>query len=128
MNTILLPDGTAIPKVGQGTWYLGEDPHKRASELEALQWGIENGLTLIDTAEMYGEGASEELVGEAIRPFQRDHLFLVSKVYPWNAGKSQILIPVRTVWTALEPITWIYIFFTGEAVFRSGKQFPAWSS
>lgn len=90
MNTILLPDGTAIPKVGQGTWHLGEEPHKRASELEALQWGIENGLTLIDTAEMYGEGASEELVGEAIRPFQRDQLFLVSKVYPWNAGKNQI--------------------------------------
>ncbi len=90
MNTILLPDGTAIPKVGQGTWYLGEDPRKKASEVEALQWGVENGLTLIDTAEMYGEGASEELVSEAIRPFQRDQLFLVSKVYPWNAGKSQI--------------------------------------
>ncbi len=90
MNTILLPDGTQIPKVGQGTWYLGEDPGKRASETEALQWGVENGLTLIDTAEMYGEGASEELVGEAIRPFQRDKLFLVSKVYPWNAGKNQI--------------------------------------
>ncbi len=90
MNTIKLPDGTQIPKVGQGTWYLGENPKKRAAEVEALQWGVENGLTLIDTAEMYGEGASEELVGEAIQSFQRDSLFLVSKVYPWNAGKNQI--------------------------------------
>lgn len=90
MKTILLPDGAPLPAVGQGTWYLGEDASRRAAELEALRWGIQNGLTLIDTAEMYGDGASEELVGEAIRPFHRDDLFLVSKVYPWNAGKAHI--------------------------------------
>ena len=90
MKTIRLPDGTQLPGVGQGTWYLGERPGTRASELEALRWGIQNGLTLIDTAEMYGDGAAEELVGEAIAPFQRENLFLVSKVYPWNAGRGGI--------------------------------------
>ena len=90
MNTIRLPDGTEIPKVGQGTWYLGEDPAKHDSEVETLRWGAQNGLYLIDTAEMYGDGASEELVGDAIRPLEREKLFLVSKVYPWNAGKADI--------------------------------------
>ena len=90
MNTIQLPDGTRLPKVGQGTWYLGEDPAKHSGEVETLRWGAQNGLYLIDTAEMYGDGASEELVGEAIRPLDREKLFLVSKVYPWNAGKPDI--------------------------------------
>lgn len=90
MNTIQLPDGTRLPKVGQGTWYLGEDPAKHPGEVETLRWGAQNGLYLIDTAEMYGDGASEELVGEAIRPLDREKLFLVSKVYPWNAGKPDI--------------------------------------
>lgn len=90
MKSIFLPDGTELPAVGQGTWYLGEHPGTRADELQTLRWGIQNGLTLIDTAEMYGDGASEELVGEAIQPFKRETLFLVSKVYPWNAGKEHI--------------------------------------
>lgn len=90
MKTIRLPDGAIIPAVGQGTWYLGEDPRKRSDELEALRWGAQNGMPLIDTAEMYGDGASEDLVGEAIRSLDRDSLFLVSKVYPWNAGRENI--------------------------------------
>ena len=90
MKTICLPDGTHLPVIGQGTWYLGEDPAKRDSEIETLRWGAQNGLNLIDTAEMYGDGASEELIGAAIQPLERDKLFLVSKVYPWNAGREDI--------------------------------------
>lgn len=90
VKQILLKDGTALPCVGQGTWFVGEHDSKRASEIEALRWGIEHDMTLIDTAEMYGEGASEELVGEAIAPYEREKLFLVSKVYPWNAGRAHI--------------------------------------
>ena len=90
MKQILLKDGTALPCIGQGTWFVGEQEEKRASEIEALRWGIEHDMTLIDTAEMYGEGASEELVGEAIAPYERKKLFLVSKVYPWNAGRAHI--------------------------------------
>ncbi len=90
MRTRRLKDGTCIPVLGQGTWYMGEDEKKREDEIAALRYGIENGMTLIDTAEMYGDGAAEKLVGEAVRPFKREDLFLVSKVYPWNAGRRHI--------------------------------------
>ena len=90
MKTVTLPDGTQVPALGQGTWYLGEQPAVRARELAALRTGIEHGMTLLDTAEMYGGGRSEELVGEAIRPYDREKLFLVSKVYPHNAGRPEI--------------------------------------
>lgn len=83
-------DGSTIPRLGQGTWYLGEKRSTWNEELAALRTGIENGVTLIDTAEMYGEGAAERLVGEAISPYNRESLYLVSKVYPWNAGKRNI--------------------------------------
>ena len=79
-----------IPALGQGTWEMGEDPVKHDQELEALRYGIEHGMTLIDTAEMYGEGKAEQLVGEAIRGYDRSKLYLVSKVYPWNAGREHI--------------------------------------
>lgn len=85
-----LADGGAMPRLGQGTWYLGETPSKRKDELAALRTGIEEGLSLIDTAEMYGEGKSESLVGEVIAPYDREKLFIVSKVYPWNAGRKKI--------------------------------------
>ena len=88
--TVTLPGGKTVPALGQGTWYLGESPASRAGEIEALRWGVNHGMTLIDTAEMYGEGLSEEMIGEAIRPLKRDELFLVSKVYPHNAGRSRI--------------------------------------
>lgn len=82
--------GTAVGRVGQGTWYLGEHPDTFARECAALRAGIEAGMTLIDTAEMYGEGAAEHLVGQAIRGYDRERLYLVSKVYPFNAGRHGI--------------------------------------
>ena len=82
--TVRLPAGESIPVMGLGTWYLGENPARRASELSALRLGIDLGLTLIDTAEMYGNGAAEVLVGEAIAG-RRDEVFLVSKVLPSHA-------------------------------------------
>ncbi len=87
MKRVTLPDGTAVPALGQGTWMIAERPARRRSEIAALHAGIERGLTLIDTAEMYGDGASEELVGEAIAD-RRDGLFLVTKVLPSNASRA----------------------------------------
>lgn len=87
---VTLPDGTRVPALGQGTWYMGDDPARRDQEIETLRTGIACGMTLIDTAEMYGEGAAERLVGEAISGYDRDALFLVSKVYPHNAGRAHI--------------------------------------
>jgi diketogulonate reductase-like aldo/keto reductase len=89
MNTIHFPDGTAVPALGQGTWQMGERPAQRAEELAALRAGVELGLTLIDTAEMYADGESERLVGEAVRGL-RDHVFLVSKAYPQNASRQRL--------------------------------------
>lgn len=82
--------GTPVPRLGQGTWYLGEGRSPRKQELAALRTGIEAGMTLIDTAEMYGGGLSEELVGEAIASYEREELFLVSKAFPQNAGKKRL--------------------------------------
>lgn len=76
---------TKVPQLGQGTWLMGDDPGKRTQEIAALRRGIELGMRLIDTAEMYGDGRSESLVGEAIRPM-RDQVYLVSKVLPSNAS------------------------------------------
>ncbi|MEC6747264.1 aldo/keto reductase [Marinilactibacillus sp. XAAS-LB27] len=87
---IQFPDGQTVLNLGQGTWRLGEDTSKHNQEITALRSGIDRGLTLIDTAEMYGEGQSEKLVGEAISTYNREDLFLVSKVYPHHAGKSDI--------------------------------------
>lgn len=80
-----LPSGESIPALGQGTWNIGDDPKRRQEEIATLRRGIDLGLTLIDTAEMYGDGRSESLVGEAIAG-RRDEVFLVSKVYPHNAS------------------------------------------
>lgn len=85
--TVTLRTGATIPALGLGTWQMGEDRRQAAQEVEALKHGIDIGLTLIDTAEMYGEGAAEEIVGQAIEG-QRQDLFLVSKVYPWNASRE----------------------------------------
>lgn len=89
MKTVLLPDGTPVPALGQGTWMMAEDRSKRSAEIAALRAGIDLGMTLIDTAEMYGEGAAEELVGEAIAGV-RDGVFLVSKAYPHNASRDRL--------------------------------------
>lgn len=86
MKRVTLPDGTEVPALGQGTWMMAEGRGDRAAEITALRTGIDRGLTLIDTAEMYGDGASEELVGEAIAG-RRDGLFIVTKVLPSNASR-----------------------------------------
>jgi diketogulonate reductase-like aldo/keto reductase len=82
--TTALPSGETVPVLGQGTWNLGDNPRQRLAEIEALRLGLDLGMTLIDTAEMYGSGAAEKLVGEAIHG-RRDEVFLVSKVLPQNA-------------------------------------------
>lgn len=85
MRRLALPDGSSIPVIGQGTWRMGEVAEKRNAEVKALQAGIDLGLTLIDTAEMYGSGGAEEVVGEAIQG-RRQEVYLVSKVLPSNAS------------------------------------------
>ncbi|WP_225612516.1 aldo/keto reductase [Paracoccus sp. PAR01] len=80
-----LPDGEMVPALGQGTWMMAEHASRREAEIAALRKGLDLGMTLIDTAEMYAEGAAEELVAEAISG-RRDQVFLVSKAYPWNAS------------------------------------------
>ncbi len=82
--------GIELPRFGLGTWYLGENARKEIDELEALRTGIEMGVTLFDTAEMYGNGGAERLLGKAIKPYDRSKLQIVSKVYPHNAGRNQI--------------------------------------
>ena len=90
MNEIILSNGNHMPRLGQGTWFMGEDRSLESQEIESIQTGIEHGMNLIDTAEMYGEGKAERLVGKAIRTYNRSKLFLVSKVYPHNAGRTHI--------------------------------------
>lgn len=80
----------SLPAIGQGTWYMGEDASQRKTEVAALRAGIELGLTLIDTAEMYADGGAEKVVGEALIGL-RENVFLVSKVYPWNAGGQKAI-------------------------------------
>jgi diketogulonate reductase-like aldo/keto reductase len=89
MKRFLLPSGSEMPVLGQGTWNMGEDPGARRDEVAALRLGLELGVTLIDTAEMYGEGGAEEVVGEAIAG-RRDEVFLVSKVYPHHADRRGV--------------------------------------
>ena len=89
MKTICFPDGTTVPALGQGTWMMAEDPSRRRQEIAALREGVELGLTLIDTAEMYANGESERLVGEAIAGM-RDRVFLVSKAFPQNASAKRL--------------------------------------
>jgi diketogulonate reductase-like aldo/keto reductase len=88
-HRLALPGGETVPALGQGTWKMGEEQGLRAQEIAALRAGIELGMTLIDTAEMYGEGRTEELVGEAVSGL-RDRVFLVSKAYPQNAGRDSL--------------------------------------
>jgi len=87
MRSLALLSGAEMPVLGLGTWRMGEKPRLRAQELDALRYGLDLGYRLIDTAEMYGEGTAEEIVGEAIAG-RRDGLTIVSKVYPHNATRS----------------------------------------
>jgi diketogulonate reductase-like aldo/keto reductase len=84
VRTVKFPSGETVPVLGQGTWHLAEDEHRREEEIHALRIGLDLGMTLIDTAEMYADGGAEELVGEAIEG-RRNDVFLVSKVLPDHA-------------------------------------------
>ena len=86
IRTLALPDGERIPVLGIGTWNMAEDPRSRMHEIVALQTAVDLGMTVIDTAEMYGGGAAESLVAEAVGD-RRDKVFLVSKVMPQNSSK-----------------------------------------
>lgn len=91
MKHVMLPCGEQVAALGQGTWRIGDDPARRKEEIDCLRRGIDLGLTLIDTAEMYGEGRSETLVGEAIEG-RRDEVFIASKVYPHNASRRSMQV------------------------------------
>ena len=89
MKHVTLPGGEVVPSMGQGTWKMGERAERRSDEIAALRAGVELGMTLVDTAEMYGDGAAEALICEAIGD-RRDQLFLASKAYPQNASRSRL--------------------------------------
>jgi diketogulonate reductase-like aldo/keto reductase len=89
MRTVVLPGGEAVPTLGQGTWYMGERRGEAAKEADALRLGVDLGMTLIDTAEMYASGGAEEVVATASAGL-RDRLFIVSKVLPQNASRAGV--------------------------------------
>jgi diketogulonate reductase-like aldo/keto reductase len=97
MNTVALPEGTSLPALGLGTWHMGESARSRADEVAAVRLAIEIGYRVIDTAEMYGEGGAEEVVGQAVDEalragtVEREQLFIVSKVYPHNANRAGLV-------------------------------------
>jgi diketogulonate reductase-like aldo/keto reductase len=112
MRKTMLPSGEAVPILGQGTWFMGDNPRQRNDEIASLQLGLDLGMTLIDTAEMYGDGAAEELVGEAIGD-RREDVFLVSKVLPSNATRrgtiaacERSLARLKTDWLDLYLLHW----------------------
>src|SRR6266404_9092838 len=92
LPTVTLPGGERVPALGQGTWHMGEDRRRIADEAAAIRLGIDLGVTLIDTAEMYGGGGAEEVVARAADGI-RDNLFIVSKVYPHNASRDGVVAP-----------------------------------
>ncbi len=92
--TVVLPSGLDVPALGLGTWKMGEARARAAEEIDSLRLGLDLGMTLIDTAEMYGEGGAEKVVGKALED-RRDEVFLVSKVYPWNSGYEKTIAACR---------------------------------
>ena len=90
IRSTALPDGEQVPVLGQGTWKMGESRSRRKDEVAALRLGLELGMTLIDTAEMYAEGGAEEVVAEAIKG-RRHEAFIVTKVYPHNASRPGVV-------------------------------------
>lgn len=88
--TVTLPDGETVPAYGQGTWHMGENRRRAEAEAAALRLGIELGVKLIDTAEMYGNGVAEQIVARAMAG-RRDELFIVSKVLPYNASRRGVV-------------------------------------
>jgi diketogulonate reductase-like aldo/keto reductase len=112
IRTTQLPSGEAVPVLGQGTWGLAEGKHERDQEIRALRLGLELGMSLIDTAEMYADGETEKLVGEAIHG-HRDETFLVSKVLPQNASRTATIAAcerslrrLKTPWLDLYLLHW----------------------
>ena len=112
MRTLDLPGIGPVPILGQGTWRMGEDVRRRSVETNALRTGVELGLTVIDTAEMYGDGATESFLGEALTGL-RDSVVLVSKAYPQNAGRGRLeraceasLKRLKTDWLDLYLLHW----------------------
>ena len=97
MKSVTLPSGEHIPAFGLGTWNIGDDPATRAEEIATLRLGLDLGARLIDTAEMYGDGRSEELIAEAIAG-RRDEGFLVSKVYSHNASAKGAIAACESSW------------------------------
>src|SRR5207248_10012115 len=92
MKTVKLSDGSAqrgVPALGQGTWRMGENKNSHADEVAAVRLGIDLGMTLIDTAEMYGEGGAEKVVADAIDG-QRERVFVVTRVYLYNASRTKL--------------------------------------
>ena len=89
-HQVTLANGIVVPALGQGTWYLGENPATRQREITGIQQGVAAGMTLLDTAEMYGNGAAETMLGEALRTMDRTKLYLVSKVLPGHAGGTKL--------------------------------------
>jgi diketogulonate reductase-like aldo/keto reductase len=89
MRTVRLPSGEQVAAIGQGTWYMGDRKNEATREIAALQLGIDLGMTLIDTAEMYADGGAEKIVAQAVEA-RRGQVFIVSKVYPQNASRSGV--------------------------------------
>ncbi|ORT99964.1 Aldo/keto reductase [Anaerovibrio sp. JC8] len=91
---VTLKNGSILPPIGLGTWMIGDEPAKEKQEIEAILTGLRSGMGLIDTAEMYGDGRSEILVGKALDQYfkegKREDVFVVSKVLPWNAGRKDM--------------------------------------
>jgi diketogulonate reductase-like aldo/keto reductase len=90
LPTVTLPGGATVPAFGIGTWHMGENRRRAAEEAAAVRLGIDLGMTLIDTAEMYGDGCAEEVVAQASAGL-RDRLFIVSKVLPYNASQNGVV-------------------------------------
>lgn len=88
MKTIRLKDGRLLPRLGLGSWRIGEDKDREEEEISTFRLALEKGIRLFDTAEMYGDGKSEILIGKAIEGFPRKDLFLVSKIYPHNCNRA----------------------------------------
>lgn len=81
--------GEKLSQLGLGTWGMGEKASRREEEIAAIRYGLSSGINVIDTAEMYGEGRAESLVGKAIKDLDRSQLFLISKFYPWHASPEE---------------------------------------
>jgi predicted aldo/keto reductase-like oxidoreductase len=123
MRKLKLPNGDTVPVLGQGTWKMGESRSKRKEEVAALSLGIDLGMSLIDTAEMYAEGGAEEIVAGAIKGRRRE-VFLVSKVYPHNASRAGVVSACERSLKRLKTDRLDFISSTGAAASRWRRPSP----